>query len=79
MNQPTLFDTPKPPFKGQAGAILGALKRGETMTPKHALERFGCFRLAARIWDLRRGGYAIEKVMVVRGGAKVASYRMEVE
>ena len=37
----------------QTARIKAALLRGETLTPMDALRRFGCFRLGARIWDLR--------------------------
>ena len=39
----------------QTARIKAALLRGETLTPMDALRRFGCFRLGARIWDLRNG------------------------
>ncbi len=38
--------------------ILAALKR-KPITPLEALNRFGCFRLAARISELRQEGYQI--------------------
>lgn len=46
--------------------ILEHLKSGESITPLDALRMFGCFRLGARIWDLRHGvhdgvRYAIEE------------------
>ena len=37
----------------QTARIKAALLRGETLTPMDALRRFGCFRLGARIWQLR--------------------------
>ena len=39
----------------QSAQIKAALLRGEKLTPMDALRRFGCFRLGARIWDLRNG------------------------
>lgn len=30
------------------------------ITPIDALQEFGCFRLSARIWDLRHRGFTIE-------------------
>ena len=36
----------------QTDEILQALRAGERLTPLAALERFGCFRLAARIHEL---------------------------
>ena len=37
----------------QTARIKAALLRGEKLTPMDALRRFGCFRLGARIWELR--------------------------
>lgn len=37
----------------QSAQIKAALLAGETLTPLDALKRFGCFRLGARIWELR--------------------------
>jgi len=33
---------------------------GRTLTPLDALYEFSCFRLSARIWDLKRQGLDIE-------------------
>lgn len=57
------------------------LKRGGAVTPLAALRRFGILRLGARIYDLRREGMSITRVMKTvrtRGGdtARVAEYRL---
>ena len=39
--------------------ILKRLLDGKTVTPKTAYEEFGCYRLGARIFDLRKRGYDI--------------------
>lgn len=44
--------------------VLIALQMGQKVTPLIALRRFGCFRLGARIYDLKQKGYAIESRMV---------------
>ena len=36
------------------------LLSGRTLTPLDALYEFSCFRLSARIYDLRKRGYDIE-------------------
>ena len=36
------------------------LLSGRTLTPLDALYEFSCFRLSARIWDLKRQGLDIE-------------------
>ena len=43
--------------QSQTNQILEVLKNGETITPLGALNRFGCFRLGARIYELRHGKY----------------------
>ena len=48
----------------QANQILTALKNGEHITPLEALNRWGCFRLASRISDLKKRGYNIVKKMI---------------
>ncbi|AXI04357.1 helix-turn-helix domain-containing protein [Aquirhabdus parva] len=44
---------------GQAAAILQALKNGESITQAEAIPRFSCYRLAARINELRAAGHKI--------------------
>lgn len=62
----------------QAGRILAHLRAGNRLTALEALEKFGCFRLAARIHELRREGWQIEERTVeTRGGKRVAEYCME--
>jgi len=59
----------------QANRILRYLRDGNRLTALEALERFGCFRLAARIHELRREGWSIEERTVeTRGGKRVAEY-----
>jgi hypothetical protein len=61
----------------QADQILAHLKSGGTITPLEALDKFGCFRLGARIFDLKRDGHDIQKELVEVGdGKRVARYRM---
>ena len=40
--------------------ILAWLKAGKTLTPLDALNHFGCFRLSARIYELKELGWPIE-------------------
>ena len=61
----------------QKSDILAALKRGETLTAMDALTRFGCFRLAARICELRQEGWNIvPDDLALPNGKTVAAYRM---
>lgn len=47
------------PNKSQERQILDYLRKGYSITPIEALAKFGCFRLGARIWDLKQNGYNI--------------------
>ena len=46
----------------QSAAILRHLRRNPSITPLEALRQYGCLRLGARIWDLRKQGHAIDAV-----------------
>ena len=56
------------------------MQDGNGITPMDALELCGCFRLSARIADLKKRGYEIitEKVKV-DGGKYVARYHLAVK
>ena len=43
----------------QASRILAYLKTGETLSPEEAIFHFRCYRLGARVYDLRRAGWNI--------------------
>jgi hypothetical protein len=61
----------------QIDQILNHLKSGKPITPIDALNKFGCFRLGARIFDLKREGHNIHKQMIeTPKGARVAEYRL---
>lgn len=61
----------------QTAQILAHLKTGRSITPLDALEWFGCFRLGARIYDLKQDGHNIVKDMVeTDSGKRVASYTL---
>lgn len=50
------------------------------ITPIEALNKFGCFRLAARIHDLRRKGHLIETETVkLKNGKRCARYHLRTE
>ena len=64
----------------QGGRILAHLLTGEALTALEALDRFGCSRLAARIEELKRGGWPIVSRLVETGGGKrVSSYWMDLD
>jgi hypothetical protein len=58
----------------QKKAILSHLKKYKRISPVTALKEYGCYRLAARIHELRKEGYEIEKFQKIsknRYGNKV--------
>jgi hypothetical protein len=57
----------------QAKVILDHLLTGRPITALDALNQYGCFRLAARIHELRKH-YDIEEQIVTRNGKRYASY-----
>lgn len=50
----------------QTQRILKHLETVGSITPREALDLFGCMRIGARIWDLKRAGYPIMKTMECR-------------
>ena len=48
----------------QESLILNYLRAGNSISPMEALRLFGCFRLGARIWELKRQGFDIHSEMV---------------
>jgi len=61
--------------ESQTNTILAALLAGRKLTPLDALKELGCFRLGARIWDIRKMGYDIKREMVeLPNGKRIASY-----
>ena len=64
-----------PQAKDQAGLILAYLNRGHSITAMEALDLFGCFRLAARIGELKEAGHKIaSEPFVTDSGKRVSRY-----
>lgn len=62
----------------QTESILSDLEQGKRITPLDALEDYGCFRLGARIFNLRKDGHPIARDMIkLPNGKRVAEYYME--
>jgi hypothetical protein len=62
----------------QEARILEMMRRGDRITAYTVFLRCGSMRLGARVYDLKRKGYAINKRMVkTQSGAYVAEYWME--
>ena len=60
----------------QKDRILAHLKAGRAITPIMALERSGCFRLAARIEEIRHQGFDLVTSMVAYGELRYAKYNL---
>jgi hypothetical protein len=60
----------------QTDAIRSHLLSGYSLTSIDALNQFGCFRLAARIDDLRTSGLDIETTKEKKNGKSYARYRV---
>lgn len=56
--------------------ILQRLKSGYALTPLDAFKGCGCFRLAARINDLRAEGHNILTEKITVAGKHFACYRL---
>lgn len=58
----------------QKKAILDYLMKGKPLTPIEALNKFGCFRLSARIKELRDEGFYIITKQIEVNGSRFAQY-----
>ena len=63
--------------ESQSEQILAYMKSGKSITPIEALNYFGCFRLGARIFDLREQGNDIKSETIERNGKRFASYSLK--
>jgi hypothetical protein len=62
----------------QTKQIANYLNKGRKLTPIDALNKFGCFRLAARISDLRNDGMNIvTKIIKLDNRKQVAQYSIK--
>lgn len=61
--------------KSQAEKILDYMLSGKAITPIEALDLFGCFRLGARIADIRQKGYLVySEFITTPSGKRVKKY-----
>ena len=56
--------------------VLNLLKSGKSITPLEALQEYGCFRLADRIFVLRQDGYNIITNNITENGKTFAEYTL---
>ena len=66
------------PSESQKAKILSWLQSGYSITPMVALKKFNCFRLGARVKNLRDKGYEIITDMIEdkKTNKRYASYRL---
>ena len=61
----------------QTTKIQKHLEKGKSLTAIQALNKYGCFRLAARIADLRNDGMNIKTTIVkLKNNKHIATYSM---
>ena len=60
----------------QEEQILKHLQIIGSLTPLEALNLYGCFRLGARIWELRNQGHDIKMELVQHGKKHYAKYTL---
>ena len=63
--------------QNQNTQILTCLKNGIPLTALSALKYFGCFRLSARIYDLKKRGVNIGTKIIYNGNRHFAQYRIK--
>lgn len=64
--------------QSQCLCILQHLQSGKSINPLQALNQYGCFRLGARIYDLKQRGYCIDSRMIKQENSKkYAEYSMQ--
>ena len=61
----------------QTNEILKYLETGRTITALDALKLFGCQRLAARIYDLKKRGYQFKTKLTCIERSVIAEYTLE--
>lgn len=58
----------------QTKQILEYMMMGRSITPLEALHKFGCFRLSARIYDIKSMGFNIKSETIDVRGKKGEKY-----
>ena len=65
--------------QSQCEKILSHLQSGKSINPMQALNLYGCFRLGARIYDLKKAGFEIDSRLVHKNGVQYAEYSIRGE
>lgn len=66
-------------MKTQTQQVLAMLQQGMALTQADAAKLVGCWRLGARIHELRRAGYRIITVSEAHQGGRHARYVLEAQ
>jgi len=61
----------------QTERIHRYLATGKKLNPLQALRKFGCFRLGARIWDIKKSGAPIVAERVTHEGKSFCAYYLK--
>jgi hypothetical protein len=61
----------------QCAQIIDYLATGHSLSPLQALDKFNCWRLGGRIYELRQAGHRIKTRLVKIGSKHVASYSLQ--
>jgi hypothetical protein len=56
--------------------IMKYLATGKPLTAIQALNKFGCFRLAARIHEMRKEGIAVTEKSINKNGKRFSQYQI---
>ena len=76
MNPPNINENKKS-SASQTDRILDYMLSGKSITPLEALEKFGSFRLGARIADIRAKGYLVySEFITLPNGKRVKRYNL---
>lgn len=63
----------------QQSQIQSYLEYGNKITPLEALNKFGCFRLSAIIYNLKKEGMNIKTNRITKNGKTFAEYELVFE
>lgn len=66
-----------PSATSQCTLIEQHLRQGKAITPIEALNLYGCFRLGARIFDLKDQGLDIVTEIITNGRKRYAQYSLK--
>ena len=66
--------------ENQTQMILSYLKTGKVLTPLEAVDQFGCFRLSARIYELKDSGWPIHcERKATKSGKVIGHYSLHMD